>query len=78
VSSDTALMAAVPTCGLGRVGETAGSVRHSGVGYNCYEGISEWYPSGISHVLVGAVHFRPFSHFSDMLYNGELTMALSV
>jgi hypothetical protein len=48
---DTALMATVPTCGLGRVGETAGSVRHSGVGYNCYEGISEGYPSGISMSL---------------------------
>jgi hypothetical protein len=52
VSFDTTLMAAVPTCGLERVGATAASVRHSGVGHDRHEGIGEWYLSGIPHNFV--------------------------
>ena len=59
MSCDTTLFAAVPTCGLERVGQRAASVRYSGVGHNFHEGVGEWYPSGLSRVFVGAVH----SHF---------------
>jgi len=51
VSSDTTLLAAAPTCGLERVGQTEASVRYSGVGHDCHEGAGEWYPSGLSHVF---------------------------
>jgi len=63
VSSDTTLLPAVPTCGLERVGQTAASVCYSGVGHDCHKSVGEWYPSGLSHVFVGAVHFFPFPLF---------------
>lgn len=60
MSPDTTQLAAVSTCGLGRLGRAEVSLRDSGIGRNCYESIGERYNTGLSHHFVGAVHLLLF------------------
>ena len=60
--SNTADLAAVQTCRLERVDPTAISIRHSGAGYNCHEGVSEWCTGKMSDNSVGGLYIIPLPH----------------
>lgn len=77
VSSDTTLLGTVPTCGPEQMGQTATSLRYSGVGHDSHEGVGKWYPTGLPHFLVGVVPGSQIRGLRHALSNALMELTVS-